>query len=149
MRSSILCRALVAGTVLQKVSTPDFNHFLPPSVLLFLICSLSILCLLNVCLYSFLFVGKLKLTFGVQPLRGAKNVATSSLMNLLIKTCGGKFLNIFAVCLIHKTPQVLNQFVSLSFITSPVVTTKESLCVTFKMHLDHLESNERFTQIKP
>lgn len=75
-------------------------------------------------------------------------MAPSSLMNLLIKNCGGKFINIFAVCLIQKTPLVLNQFGSLSFITSPVVTTKEGLRVTFKMHLDHLESNERFTQMK-
>lgn len=96
MRSSILCRALVAGTVLQKVSTPDFNHFLPPTALLFLVCSLSIWCLLNVCVYSLLFVGNLTLTFGVQPLQGAKNMATSSMMNLLI-TYGGNLLSIFAV----------------------------------------------------
>lgn len=88
------------------------------------------------------------LTFGVQLLHGAKNVATSSPMTLLIKTCGGKFFNIFAMCLIQKTPQVLNQFVCLSLITSPVVPTKEGLYVTFKMHLHHLESNERFMQMK-
>lgn len=58
MRHSILCRALVAGTVLQKVSPPDLNHLSSRTPLFFLFSCLCIWGLVN--MFFFFFVVKVE-----------------------------------------------------------------------------------------